>query len=118
MGSNHNNGTGAIVSADETDQSYEPLLLPKQPSGVAAVSSRLEEALSDTTLPWCRRITKATWIELNILFKLAAPAVIVYLLNNVTSMSTQILCGHLGNLQLAAASLGNNGIQVFAYGLM
>ncbi|XP_071721796.1 protein DETOXIFICATION 40-like [Rutidosis leptorrhynchoides] len=34
------------------------------------------------------------------------------------SMSTQIMSGHLGNLELAAASLGNNGIQVFAYGLM
>ncbi|PRQ28467.1 putative multi antimicrobial extrusion protein [Rosa chinensis] len=33
-------------------------------------------------------------------------------------MSTQIYCGHLGNLELAASSLGNTGIQVFAYGLM
>ncbi|KAJ6401908.1 hypothetical protein OIU84_014064 [Salix udensis] len=33
-------------------------------------------------------------------------------------MSTQIFCGPLGNLELAAVSLGNNGIQVFAYGLM
>ncbi|GMH15790.1 hypothetical protein Nepgr_017631 [Nepenthes gracilis] len=33
-------------------------------------------------------------------------------------MSTQIFCGHLGNLELAAAALGNNGIQIFAYGLM
>jgi MATE family multidrug resistance protein len=44
--------------------------------------------------------------------------VIVYLLNNVVSMSTQIFCGHLGNLELAAVSLGNTGIQMFAYGLM
>ncbi|CAL5083234.1 unnamed protein product [Urochloa decumbens] len=29
-----------------------------------------------------------------------------------------IVCGHLGNLELAAASLGNTGIQTFAYGLM
>ncbi|XP_045803868.1 protein DETOXIFICATION 40-like [Trifolium pratense] len=34
------------------------------------------------------------------------------------SMSTQILSGHLGTLELAAASLGNTGIQIFAYGLM
>uniref|UniRef100_J3LQE0 Uncharacterized protein n=1 Tax=Oryza brachyantha TaxID=4533 RepID=J3LQE0_ORYBR len=33
-------------------------------------------------------------------------------------MSTQIFSGHLGTLELAAASLGNTGIQVFAYGLM
>ncbi|KAJ0443311.1 putative multi antimicrobial extrusion protein [Helianthus annuus] len=33
-------------------------------------------------------------------------------------MSTQIFCGHLGNLELAAASLGNNGVQLFAFGVM
>ncbi|KAJ0113002.1 hypothetical protein Patl1_02033 [Pistacia atlantica] len=44
--------------------------------------------------------------------------VIVYMINYVMSMSTQIFSGHLGNLELAAASLGNTGIQVFAYGLM
>ncbi|KAH8493268.1 hypothetical protein H0E87_020102 [Populus deltoides] len=65
-----------------------------------------------------KRLQRATFIELKTLFQLAGPAVVVYLLNNVISMSTQILCGHLGNLELAASSLGNNGIQVFAYGLM
>ncbi|KAF7121491.1 hypothetical protein RHSIM_Rhsim13G0154600 [Rhododendron simsii] len=83
-----------------------------------AVSSELEEVLSDTSLPELRRLRRATAIELNILFNLAAPAIVVYLLNNVTSMATQIFCGHLGNLELAAASLGNNGIQIFAYGVM
>ncbi|KAK1422601.1 hypothetical protein QVD17_17886 [Tagetes erecta] len=34
------------------------------------------------------------------------------------SMSTRIFSGQLGNLELAAASLGNSGIQLFAYGLM
>lgn len=33
-------------------------------------------------------------------------------------MSTQVFAGHLGNLELAASSLGNNGIQTFAYGLL
>uniref|UniRef100_R7WD82 Protein DETOXIFICATION n=1 Tax=Aegilops tauschii TaxID=37682 RepID=R7WD82_AEGTA len=33
-------------------------------------------------------------------------------------MSTQIFAGHLGTLELAAASLGNTGVQMFAYGLM
>ncbi|GAV75526.1 MatE domain-containing protein [Cephalotus follicularis] len=82
------------------------------------VSSALEDILCDSDLSYFERLRGATWIELNILFWLAAPAVVVYLLNNVTSMSTQIMCGHLGNLELAAASLGNNGIQIFAYGLM
>ncbi|THG15869.1 hypothetical protein TEA_018608 [Camellia sinensis var. sinensis] len=82
------------------------------------VSSALEDVLSDTSLSYVQRLQRATTIELNTLFKLAAPAIVVYLLNNVTSMATQIFCGHLGNLELAAASLGNNGIQIFAYGVM
>ncbi|CAL0321840.1 unnamed protein product [Lupinus luteus] len=78
----------------------------------------LENILSNTTLPAQTRLRKALWIELKYLFFLAAPAVVVYLINYVMSMSTQIFSGHLGNLELAAASLGNTGIQIFAYGLM
>ncbi|CAK7351185.1 unnamed protein product [Dovyalis caffra] len=81
-------------------------------------SSELEKILTDTEAPCFKRIRSASWLELKLLFQLAAPAVIVYLLNNVVSMSTQIFCGHLGNLELAAVSLGNTGIQMFAYGLM
>ncbi|KAF8031445.1 hypothetical protein BT93_D0607 [Corymbia citriodora subsp. variegata] len=111
-------GRDGIVR-DESDQRQQPLLQPKQQSGgPEPVSSALEDMLSDAELPTFRRLRGATWIELKTLFRLAGPAVIVYLLNNVTSMSTQIFCGHLGNLELAAASLGNNGIQIFAYGLM
>jgi MATE family multidrug resistance protein len=40
------------------------------------------------------------------------------MINYLMSMSTQILASHLGTLELADASLGNRGIQVFAYGLM
>ncbi|KAK7261089.1 hypothetical protein RIF29_27393 [Crotalaria pallida] len=78
----------------------------------------LESILSNTTLPLLSRLAQALWIELKLLFFLAAPAVVVYLINYVMSMSTQIFSGHLGNLELAAASLGNTGIQIFAYGLM
>ncbi|XP_031247475.1 protein DETOXIFICATION 40-like isoform X2 [Pistacia vera] len=95
----------------------EPLLQRKQ-SAPVPVSSALEDTLSDTSLSYFKRLRKATCIELNTLFRLAGPAIVVYLLNNIVSMSTQIFCGHLGNLELAAASLGNTGIQVFAYGLM
>ncbi|KAJ4703882.1 Protein DETOXIFICATION [Melia azedarach] len=95
----------------------QPMLETKH-SETEPVSSELEETLSDPSLSNFQRLRKATWIELNTLFRLAAPAVVVYLLNNLVSMSTQIFCGHLGNLELAAASLGNTGIQVFAYGLM
>lgn len=78
----------------------------------------LERILSDTEKPLLQRLRLATWIELKLLFYLAAPAVAVYMINYFMSMSTQIISGHLGNLELAAASLGNTGIQIFAYGLM
>lgn len=111
-------------SSIKHDELSEPILSKNRnptvvvlPSG-EVVSSELEEILSDTSLSTFGRLQKATVIELRCLFWLAGPAVIVYLLNNVTSLSTQIFCGHLGNLELAAASLGNNGIQIFAYGVM
>lgn len=87
-------------------------------SSAELVSSELEDVLSDTSLSRSQRLRRAVGIELKILFRLAAPACVVYLLNNVVSMSTQIFCGHLGNIQLAASSLGNNGIQLLAYGLL
>lgn len=97
-----------------------PLLSPPSHTPPAHHESdgKLERILSDTTVPYFRRIRSASWIELKLLFFLAAPAVFVYLTNYVMSMATQIFSGHLGNLELAAASLGNTGIQIFAYGLM
>lgn len=81
-------------------------------------SNQLEKILSAGDLPAVERLRKATLIEMRLLFFLAAPAVAVYMINYLMSMSTQIFAGHLGNLELAAASLGNTGIQIFAYGLM
>ncbi|KAL9452178.1 hypothetical protein AB3S75_008049 [Citrus x aurantiifolia] len=104
-------------NTDNNNNVHEPML-QSNGSEVEPVSSELEEALSDDSLSFFQRIKKATWIELKNLFRLAAPAILVYMLNNLVSMSTQIFCGHLGNLELAAVSLGNTGIQVFAYGLM
>ncbi|XP_061983437.1 protein DETOXIFICATION 40-like isoform X2 [Populus nigra] len=105
-------------SSSGNDEIHQPMLPDKQPSQEPVISSELEDVLSDTSLSYFKRLQRATFIELKTLFQLAGPAVVVYLLNNVISMSTQILCGHLGNLELAASSLGNNGIQIFAYGLM
>ncbi|XP_051129088.1 protein DETOXIFICATION 40-like [Andrographis paniculata] len=94
----------------------------QSPSSSAVViehsSSELEKVLCDVDLPCLKRFTKAMWIELNLLYKLAAPAVMTYLINNAMSLSTRIFCGHLGNLEFAAATLGNSGIQLFAYGLL
>lgn len=91
---------------------------PLLPRTNTQISKELEEILCDNEQPLLRRYRAATWIEMKLLFHLAAPAVIVYMINYVMSMSTQIFSGHLGNLELAAASLGNTGIQIFAYGLM
>ncbi|PWZ20375.1 Protein DETOXIFICATION 40 [Zea mays] len=81
-------------------------------------SARLEGVLTDASTPWARRAWGAAAIELPLLTRLAAPAVVMYMINYLMSMSTQIFSGHLGNLELAAASLGNTGVQMFAYGLM
>ena len=43
---------------------------------------------------------------------------ISYMINYLMTMATIIFVGHLGKTELAAASLGNNGIQTFAYGLL
>ncbi|KAK8526114.1 hypothetical protein V6N13_017179 [Hibiscus sabdariffa] len=103
----------------QEDTVRQPLLHP-QTSDIKSetTSSELEDVLSDPNLSLFQRLGRATWIESKLLFHLAAPAVIVYMINYLMSMSTQIFSGHLGNLELAAASLGNTGIQVFAYGLM
>ncbi|XP_075079490.1 protein DETOXIFICATION 40-like isoform X2 [Nicotiana tabacum] len=98
-----NNGASAL--SPSTEQNHES-------------SSELETVLLDTSLPPWSRLRLATWIETKLLFFLAAPAVMVYMINYLMSMSTQIFSGHLGNLELAAASLGNTGIQIFAYGLL
>lgn len=81
-------------------------------------SATLERILNDSSLPWGLRTWRASLIEMQLLVRLAAPAVFVYMINYLMSMSTQIFAGHLGTLELAAASLGNTGIQIFAYGLM
>ena len=85
---------------------------PPEHGGEEEAGSALEEALTD------RQLWLATWLEMRYLVPLAGPAIVVYLLNYLNSVSTQIFCGHLGNMELAAASLGTRGIQLFAYGLM
>ncbi|PWA94861.1 MATE efflux family protein [Artemisia annua] len=108
----------------ERNEVHQPLLVPIQDvkgstsTGSHGGSVELERVLSDTKSPYMRRFGLASKIELYLLFKLAAPAVMVYLINNSMSLSTRIFSGQLGNLELAAASLGNSGIQLFAYGLM
>jgi multidrug resistance protein, MATE family len=89
---------------------------PASPHG--AGSWELEAVLADASSPVLRRAWEGARLELPLLLRVALPAVGVYVINFVMSMSTQIFCGQLGNLELAAASLGNTGIQSLAYGLM
>ncbi|MFS8015437.1 hypothetical protein Hanom_Chr15g01356401 [Helianthus anomalus] len=109
----------------QTNEVHHPLLEPVQHCSTTDQSAashggsvELERVLNDTDTPLIKRLASASRIELILLYKLAAPAVMVYLINNAMSISTRIFSGHLGNLELAAASLGNQGIQLFAYGLM
>ncbi|XP_076881580.1 protein DETOXIFICATION 40-like [Bidens hawaiensis] len=108
----------------QTNELHHPLIEPVQgcSSSQSAAndggSVELERTLSDTETPLIKRLVAASRIELNLMYKLAAPAVIVYLINNAMSISTRIFSGQLGNMELAAASLGNQGIQLFAYGLL
>ncbi|XP_057817760.1 protein DETOXIFICATION 40 isoform X3 [Cryptomeria japonica] len=80
--------------------------------------NRLELILSNSNQSWVKKMGDAVLFECKKLWPLAAPTVIVYMINYTMSMNTRILCGHLGSLQLAGCSLGNTGIQTFAYGLM
>ena len=96
----------------------KPVLTHTQSQVRKEASDELERILSNTEVPFIKRVVPATWIEIKLLVHLAAPAVVVYMINYLMSMLTQIFSGHLGNLEYAAASLGNNGVQTFAYGLM
>lgn len=107
-----------MESSEDHHGIEQALLNPKQSNGEESISSELEGILSDSSLRGIQRIRQGVQLELGTLFRLAAPACATSLLGNVVSMSTQIFCGHIGNLALAASSLGNNGIQLFAYGLM
>ncbi|KAK7818279.1 protein detoxification 40 [Quercus suber] len=108
----------SILNSDHSAPQEQEQEHVSSPVLIHEVDSRLEKVLSDTQLPRIKRLRLATWIELKLLFRLAAPAVFVYMINNFMSLSTRVFAGHLGNLELAAASLGNSGIQLLAYGLM
>ena len=105
-------GSEAAVTA--VDNLQQPLLEPTK----SEVDFRMESVLTDTHLPYLRRLYFAALIELKFLFNLAAPAIFVYVINNGMSMLTRIFAGRMGSMQLAAASLGNSGFNMFTFGLM
>jgi multidrug resistance protein, MATE family len=122
---------GLLAATGTTSDQYPPLVSPddgggegmaasasSEAYGAHGVSAQLERILAEDSSPRARRLLRAARVELRLLVALAAPAVAVYMINYAMSLSTRIFCGQLGTLELAAASLGNVGIQVFAYGLM
>ncbi|KAF2534419.1 hypothetical protein F2Q70_00032878 [Brassica cretica] len=77
----------------------------------------LESILMESSLPSRRRLYLGACIEMKLLFRLALPAIFVYLLNSGMSISTRIFAGHIGSQELAAASIGNSCFNL-VYGLM
>ncbi|KAJ4873873.1 MATE efflux family protein [Raphanus sativus] len=77
----------------------------------------LESILTESSLPSWRRFYLGACIEMKLLFRLALPAIFVYLLNSGMSISTRIFAGHIGSQELAAASIGNSCFNL-VYGLM
>lgn len=77
----------------------------------------LESVLTESSLPYRRRVYLAACIEMKLLFRLALPAILVYLVNGGMGISARIFAGHLGSNQLAAASIGNSCFSL-VYALM
>ncbi|XAR68097.1 hypothetical protein NMG60_11003107 [Bertholletia excelsa] len=92
--------------------------LPCEAQRPKHLGNELKKILSDNEMPLFKRLRRAAWIELKLLVGLAVPMIGVSMITFAMAASTQIFCGHVGNLQLAASSLGNNGIQTFAFGLL
>ncbi|CAA7048576.1 unnamed protein product [Microthlaspi erraticum] len=79
--------------------------------------SGLESILTETSIPYLRRVYLGAFIEMKLLFRLALPAILVYLVNVGMNISARIFAGHLGGQELAAASIGNSFFSL-VYGLM
>ncbi|AEE84523.1 putative multi antimicrobial extrusion protein [Arabidopsis thaliana] len=77
----------------------------------------LESVLTESSLPYRRRVYLGMCIELKLLLRLALPAILVYLINGGMGISARIFAGHLGSTQLAAASIGNSSFSL-VYALM
>ncbi|RID72703.1 hypothetical protein BRARA_C04582 [Brassica rapa] len=106
----------SIETAERTLR--QPLVDPtdSEPKPLRDVKS-LESILTESSLPSRRRLYLGARIEMKLLFRLALPAILVYLLNSGMSISTRIFAGHIGSQELAAVSIGNSCFNL-VYGLM
>ncbi|CAF2237613.1 hypothetical protein YC2023_095253 [Brassica napus] len=107
------------VSSDTVEKSdlQRPLVDPTNSDPKPPKDVGLESVLTDSSLSCRRRVYLGACMELKVLFRLALPAILVYLVNSGMSISARIFSGHLGGQELAAASLGNSCF-FLVYGLM
>ncbi|CAA7048580.1 unnamed protein product [Microthlaspi erraticum] len=96
----------------ETTDLGLPLVERKTPADVG-----LETVLTESNIPYRSRLYLGACIEMKLLFRLALPAILVYLVNSGMNISARIFAGHLGSQELAAASIGNSCFSL-VYGLM
>ncbi|CAA7048579.1 unnamed protein product [Microthlaspi erraticum] len=101
-----------MAVVNETTDLRRPLVEQKPLDDVG-----LESVLADGSLPYRRRMYLGACIEVKLLFRLALPAILVYLVNSGMGISARIFAGHLGGQELAAASIGNSCFSL-VYGLM
>jgi MATE family multidrug resistance protein len=80
-------------------------------------SAFIEFVLSQDHIPWSR-VAEAAIIESKKLWILSGPSIIVSVFNFMPSAISQMFAGHLGELQLAGASIASVAIQGLAYGIM
>ncbi|KAH9302478.1 hypothetical protein KI387_014061, partial [Taxus chinensis] len=94
----------------------EPLIQSKNDKSEEE-SAFMEVLLSQEQITWLE-IGRAALLESKKLWILSGPSIIVSIFNFMLSAISQMFAGHLGELQLAGASIANVGIQGLAYGIM
>ncbi|KAF3793541.1 DETOXIFICATION 41 protein [Nymphaea thermarum] len=102
------------MSRNGTAESQEPLLLSFPDN---AEPEDLELLLSLKRLR-CRQLGAAAAVESKSLWLLSAPAIVIMVFNYMLSFVSQMFAGHLGEVELAGASIASVGIQGLAYGIM
>jgi MATE family multidrug resistance protein len=88
-----------------------PLLDIDESSGASEV------LLQQEPVPWGVLARLAAW-EAGNLWRISWASILTTLFSFTLSLVTQMFVGHLGELELAGASITNIGIQGLAYGVM
>ncbi|ESQ55168.1 hypothetical protein EUTSA_v10024969mg [Eutrema salsugineum] len=103
--------------SDERTDLQRPLIDPTDSERKPLKDVGLESVLTESSLSYRWRVYLGACIEMKLLFRLALPAILVYLVNSGMSISARIFAGRIGGMELAAASLGNSCF-FLVYGLM